>query len=71
MYGSSMTRPTIKVLGAYKVDITDDEIKKFLQESFGNSIIAYNLEEQFILKREETSSVVALDVSVTNANEKL
>ena len=64
-----MTQPTIKVLGAYKVEITDDEIRKFLKESFGNSITANETEQQFILKREETVSVVALDVSVTNADD--
>jgi len=63
-----MTQPTIKVLGAYKVEITDEESKKFLQENFGNVLTPSELEEQFLLKQDELSSVVALDVSVTNAD---
>lgn len=64
-----MTQPTVKVLGAYKVEITDEEIKKFLEESFGNTLTPSELEEQLVMKHEELSSVVALDVSVKNADE--
>ena len=63
-----MTQPTVKVLGAHKVETTDEEIKKFLQENFGNALTLSELEEQFVLKREEVSSVVALDISVTDAD---
>jgi hypothetical protein len=65
-----MIQPKVKVLGAYKVELTDEEIKKFLQESFGSFLTPSELEEHFILKRAELSSVVALDVSVTNADMK-
>jgi hypothetical protein len=65
-----MSQPIIKVLGAYKVKITDEEIKKFLQENFGNVLTQSKLEEQLIQKQIELSSVVALDVSVINADEK-
>jgi len=65
-----MTQPTIKVIGAYKIEVTDEEIKIFLQESFGNVLAPIEIEEQFALKQAELSSVVALDVSVKNADEK-
>ncbi len=63
-----MTQPTIKVLGAYKVEITDEKPKKFLQENFGNVLTSNGLKKQFLLKQDELSSVVALDMSVTNAD---
>jgi hypothetical protein len=63
-----MTQPTIKVLGAYKVEITDEETKKFLQENFGKVLTSSELKEKFLLKQDELSSVVALEVSVTNAD---
>jgi len=63
-----MDQPMIKVLGAYKVEMTDDEVKEFLRESFGNVLTPSELEKQFITKQEEISSVIALDVSVTNTD---
>jgi hypothetical protein len=44
-----MTQPTVKVLGAYKVEITGEEIKKFLEESFGSTLTPGELEEQLVL----------------------
>jgi hypothetical protein len=64
-----MTQPTVMVLGAYKFNVTDEEIKSFLQESFSNVMTPGEIEEQFALKQAELSSIVAFDVSVTNADE--
>ena len=65
-----MTEPTVKILHAYRVEITDKDIKKFLQDSFGNIVSSHELERQFTLKREELLSVVAFDVSVINCDER-
>jgi len=65
-----MTQPIVKVLGAYKIDMTNEEIKNFLNESFGKVLTPVEIEEQVMLKQAELSSVIALDVSVTNADEK-
>jgi hypothetical protein len=63
-----MTQPTIRVLGAYKVEITNEEIREFLRENSGNMLTLRKLEEQIVLKQEELSSVASLDVSVANAD---
>jgi len=63
-----MTQPIIKVLGAYKIEIKDEEIKRFLQESFNDALDSKELEELFLAKQEEISSVVAFDISITNSD---
>ena len=65
-----MAQPTIKVLGAYKIKVTEDEIRKFLQENFGNALAPNELDEQIILKHKELASIIGLDISVTNTDKE-
>ena len=64
-----MAQPSVKVLGAYKVEISDETINKFLEEDYGDILTADEMKKEFALKREELESVIALDVSIMNADD--
>jgi len=58
-----MSKPKIEILGAYKLEFTDQQIKQFIEDSFGDVLD----ENQ---KQDELASVVAFDVRVSNADGK-
>lgn len=65
-----MSQPKIEILGAYKLEFTDQQIKQLIEDSFGDVLDKNQKQEMFTSKHEELASVVAFDVKVTNANEK-
>lgn len=65
-----MPEPKIEILGAYKVEFTDEQIKQFIEDSFGDALDEAEKEEMLTAKRDELASVAAFDVSVTNADNK-
>ena len=65
-----MVQPSVKVLGAYKVEISDEAINEFLKENYDKRLTEDEMKRNFIVKRQELKSVAALDVSVMNADER-
>ena len=65
-----MSEPRIEILGAYRLEFTDEQIKKFIEDSFGDALDETEKQEMFPAKREELTSVIAFDVRVTDADEK-
>lgn len=66
-----MSQPKIQVLGAYKVEPTDDLLKEaFKLKCYGMQLTESERAEVERIVREELSSVVLLDILVTNADER-
>jgi hypothetical protein len=64
-----MSEPKIEILEAYKLEFSDDKIKQFIEESWGDALEENEKLEMLAAKREELASVVAFDVLVTDADE--
>ena len=66
-----MSQPKIQVLGAYKVELTDDLLEEAIEiKSYGLQLTESEKAELEKAIREELSSVVLLDVLVTDADER-
>ena len=65
-----MPQPKIEILGAYRLEFSDEQIRQFIEDSFGDALDEDEKHEMFTAKRDELSSVVAFDVLITNADKK-
>ena len=66
-----MSQPRIQVLGAYRVELTDDLLEEaFELKCYGMQLTESERAQMEKIVREELSSVVLLDVLVTNADER-
>lgn len=65
-----MPKPKIEILGAYKLEFADEQIRQFIEDSFGDALDETEKEEMLTAKRDELASVVAFDIRVTNADRK-
>ena len=65
-----MPMPEVEIVGAYRLDFTDDDIRRFIEDSFGDALDEVEMTEMFAAKRQELASVAAFDIRVTNADSK-
>ncbi len=63
-----MPEPKVEILGAYKLEFTDEDIKRFIEDGFGDALDEAEKHDMLTAKRQELASVVAFDVHVTNAD---
>jgi hypothetical protein len=65
-----MSEPKIEILGAYKLSFTDEQIKQFIEDGWGDTLNVTEKQEMLTLKRQELASVAAFDVLVKDASLK-
>jgi hypothetical protein len=66
-----MLQPTIRVLGAYQVELTDELFREAMETKYGGMELSESQRQQAEANvREELSSVVLLEVLVENADER-
>ena len=65
-----MAETRLEILGAYILDFTDEQIKQFIEDSYGNILNETEKQEMLAAKREELASVAAFDIRVMNADRK-
>ncbi len=66
-----MQQPTIQLLGAYKVQLTDDLVKKAMESKYGGTQISDAQRRRAEADvREELSSVVLLELVVSNPDKR-
>jgi len=62
---------TVEILGAYRISLSEEEIRSFLIESFGDALDDDEIEDMMAAKQEELRSVVAFDVLIRGADDRL
>jgi hypothetical protein len=63
-----MLEPVIEILGVYKIQMSDQELRSYIKESYGRLLSAQEQKKLFEIKREELMAVVGLDVLVKDAD---
>ena len=65
-----MSEPTVEILGAYKLEFTDEHIKQFIEDSLGDALDEIAKDEMLTAKRDERASVAAFEVRLPEADGK-
>jgi len=65
-----MSEPTVEILGAYKLEFTDEHIKQVIEASFGAARDETAQDEMLTAKCDELASVAAFEVRLPEADGK-
>ena len=61
---------TVEILGAYRISLSDEDIRSFLMDSFGEALDDDEIEGMVVSKKDELRSVVGFDVIVRGVDDR-
>ena len=61
---------SVEILGAYRVSLSEEDIRSFLMDSFGDALDDDEIEGMVVSKQDELRSVVGFDVLVRGTDDR-